>query len=214
MRASQIEPALWKRIAPFLDRALEIEPQAREAWLTELTTLQPEIAHTIRAMLAERDALEARGFLSQSPLHGVATRAGTRVGAYTLERILGRGGMGEVWLARRDDGRFEGNCAIKFLEGSLGWSSRADRFRLEGQVLARLAHPNIARLLDAGTGDDGVPYLALEYVDGVRIDHYCDAQSLSVIDRVRLFVRRDRSGGARAQSPHHSPRSSNPRTYW
>ena len=188
MRASQIEPALWKRIAPFLDRALEVEPQEREAWLIELTTLQPEIAHTIRAMLAERDALDARGFLSQSPLHGVASRAGMRVGAYTLERMLGRGGMGEVWLARRDDGRFEGNCAIKFLEGSVGWSSRVDRFRLEGQVLARLTHPNIARLLDAGTGDDGVPFLALEYIDGVRIDHYCEAQALSVIDRVRLFV--------------------------
>jgi tetratricopeptide (TPR) repeat protein/tRNA A-37 threonylcarbamoyl transferase component Bud32 len=111
-----------------------------------------------------------------------------RVGAYTLDRVIGRGGMGEVWLARRSDGRYEGTCAIKFLEGSLGWSNRAERFRREGQVLARLTHPNIARLLDAGTGEDGVPYLALEYIDGARIDQYCDSQSLSITQRVRLFL--------------------------
>ena len=178
---------MWKRIAPFLDRALEVEPQEREAWLTELTTLQPEIAHTIRAMLAERDALDARGFLSHSPLHGVATRAGMRVGAYTLERMLGRGGMGEVWLARRDDGRFEGNAPSSFWKVQWAVQPRRSVPRWRARY-SRLTHPNIARLLDAGTGDDGVPFLALEYIDGVRIDHYCESQSLTVIDRVRLFV--------------------------
>ena len=187
MHASQIEPALWKRIAPVLDRALEVEPQEREAWLIELTTLQPEIAHTIRAMLAERDALDARGFLSHSPLHGVATRAGMRVGAYTLERMLGRGGMGEVWLARRVDGRFEGNCAIKFLDSSVAQPSLADRFLREGRLLARLEDPNIARLLDAGVTDDGRQFLVLEYVDGERIDHYCESKRLTIGARVRSF---------------------------
>jgi serine/threonine-protein kinase len=96
--------------------------------------------------------------------------------------------MGEVWLARRSDGRFEAECAIKFLDGAVPQEKLAERFRREGRLLARLAHPNIARLLDAGATVDGKQFLALEYVDGERIDRYCDSRGLDVEDRIRLFA--------------------------
>src|SRR5262249_45830512 len=113
---------------------------------------------------------------------------GKRVGAYTVERLLGRGGMGEVWLASRSDGRFEGHCALKFLDSSAVRPKLADRFRHEGRLLARLIHPNIARLLDAGVGEDERPYLVLEYVDGEPIDQYCESHALTLGARVKLFL--------------------------
>jgi serine/threonine-protein kinase len=96
--------------------------------------------------------------------------------------------MGEVWLASRSDGRFEAQCAIKLLDGAVSQEKLAERFRREGRLLARLAHPNIARLLDAGATADGRQFLVLEYVDGDRIDRYCDSQDLDVEARIRLFM--------------------------
>src|SRR5688572_18074743 len=117
-----------------------------------------------------------------------ASLHGRRIGPYQLERELGRGGMGSVWLARRDDGQFEGQVAIKLLTAA--WMGREGeiRFRREGNLLARLNHPNIARLLDAGVTDSGEPYLVLEYVAGRRIDEFCNAAGLGVRDRVKLFL--------------------------
>ncbi|PTT78328.1 hypothetical protein DBR42_23785, partial [Pelomonas sp. HMWF004] len=114
--------------------------------------------------------------------------AGQAIGPYTLERQLGQGGMGTVWLARRADGRFEGQVAVKFLTAGLLGGGDGGRFAREGQILGRLAHPHIARLLDAGVHQANQPYLVLEYVDGQPIDAYCRAQQLSVEARVRLFL--------------------------
>jgi eukaryotic-like serine/threonine-protein kinase len=111
-----------------------------------------------------------------------------RVGSYELERPLGQGGMSSVWLARRVDGRFEGRAAIKFLDLSLVDEQGVERFRQEGQVLARLDHASIARLIDAGVTDDGQPYLVLEYVDGEPLDRWRQSRSLDVRARVRLFL--------------------------
>jgi len=116
------------------------------------------------------------------------TDHGGRIGNYTIERLLGRGGMSEVWLARRSDGRFEAQCAIKLLGARVAQEKLAERFNREGQVLARLAHPNIARLLDAGTTADDKRFLVLEYVDGDRIDRYCESRGLDVDARIRLFL--------------------------
>ncbi|HTE41256.1 MAG TPA: serine/threonine-protein kinase [Steroidobacteraceae bacterium] len=189
-RLGQTHSNDWKRIAPFLDQAMDLEPRERAVWLAELTLSQPEIAATVQKMLLEHEQLNAKGFLEKSPAEQFVqnSRSGLRVGAYVTGRILGRGGMGEVWLAKRDDGRFEGECAIKFLDASFASATLVDRFRREGHLLAKLTHPNIARLLDAGAAEDGTPYLALEYVDGRRIDRYCDERSLSVPERVRLFL--------------------------
>jgi eukaryotic-like serine/threonine-protein kinase len=114
--------------------------------------------------------------------------AGRRIGAYELRRRIGEGGMGEVWLAERVDGRFEQQVAVKLLHAGLVLPSLSERFRREGAILAKLAHPNIARLIDAGLTVDGQPYLVLEHVQGQRIDAACDARRLPVRERVELFL--------------------------
>jgi serine/threonine-protein kinase len=195
MNSPRLDPTTWLQIEGYLDHALDLEPDARETWLAELSNTQPAIARMVRDLVIESEALDARGFLEGSPMDAAglhnplrSPKAGQRAGAYVIERLLGRGGMGEVWLASRSDGRFEGHCAIKFLDGTIEQSTLAERFRREGGLLARLGHPHIARLLDAGTTDDGRQFLAIEYVDGERIDGYCDTHKLDVRQRVRLFL--------------------------
>ena len=113
---------------------------------------------------------------------------GQEIGAYTLISPIGHGGMGTVWLARRSDGRFEGFAAVKLLNASLVGREGEHRFRREGTILARLTHPSIARLIDAGVSPIGQPYLVLEYVRGQHIDRYCDERTLDVPARIRLFL--------------------------
>src|SRR5690348_8975028 len=157
-----------------LDHALDLEPAEREAWLAALRLEQPAQANQLEALLATEAGLDARGFLSgpatPAPAIGLA---GHRMGAYVLERVLGHGGMGTVWRARRCDGRFEGTAAVKVLNLALLDARGIARFQREGSVLARLSHPNIAHLLDAGVTDAGQPYLVLEEVEGERIDRHC-----------------------------------------
>src|SRR6185295_4033290 len=193
MNTAPSDPAAWHHLAPYLDRALDLEPAERERWLTEIAVTEPAVAAELRRFLQEHAELDAKGFLAHSPIVPPAWSAGAdftgrEIGAYKVEALIGRGGMGEVWLASRSDGRFEGRCAIKFLDSHAPQARSADRFRHEGRLLARLAHPNIARLIDAGTTDDGRPYLALEYIDGDRIDKYCQANVPTVEARVRLFL--------------------------
>jgi eukaryotic-like serine/threonine-protein kinase len=112
--------------------------------------------------------------------------ADRRIGPYKLIRELGRGGMGTVWLAARADEQFEKRVALKVVRASD--SEEVLRyFRRERQILAGLEHPNIARLLDGGTTDDGLPYFVMEHVEGVPIDRYCDERKLPVPERLRLF---------------------------
>ncbi len=115
--------------------------------------------------------------------------AGLQIGPYVLERMVGEGGMGSVWLARRADGRFEGRAAVKLLNLSLLSNTGQERFRREGSALARLAHPGIARLLDAGVSDSGQPYLILEYIDGRPLDEYVESNHLTTDERLALFLR-------------------------
>nr|MCU0636670.1 serine/threonine protein kinase [Gemmatimonadaceae bacterium] len=112
-------------------------------------------------------------------LTGHPSLAGQALGAWTLVRPLGRGGMGAVWLAERNDGRFAGRAAVKLLHPSLTEGANAQRFQREGEVLARLTHPNIARLYDAGVTPHGQPYLVLEYIEGERIDEWARARQAS-----------------------------------
>ncbi len=125
---------------------------------------------------------------SAFPPPAAAALAGRSFGAYTLVSLIGQGGMGNVWLARRSDGRFEGTVALKLLNASLVGRAGEERFRREGSILARLADPHIARLLDAGVSSSGQPYLVLEYVEGEPIDRHCDARALGIEARLRLFL--------------------------
>jgi serine/threonine-protein kinase len=110
-----------------------------------------------------------------------------RIGPYRIDSELGRGGMGVVYLAERDDGQFKRQVAIKLIRGGTELSELHRRFEVERQVLASLDHPNIARLLDGGITDDGLPYLVMEYVDGLPIDEYCRSNALEIDERLRLF---------------------------
>jgi serine/threonine-protein kinase len=170
-----------------LDEVLDLPPGERAEWLETLARREPAQAAELSALLADEARLDAIGFLSEGG-HELVSLAGMRIGGYTLERPLGQGGMGTVWLARRTDGRFEGTAAVKLLNLALLDAVGAERFRREGTVLARLSHPHIARLLDAGVSAGGQPYLLLEHVEGERIDAYADAHRLPVEARIRLLL--------------------------
>jgi serine/threonine-protein kinase len=182
---ASIDRERWSELGPLLDHALDLPPLERASWLVELRARSAELASELEAILDGEAEADERGFLA--PALG-AELAGMELGAYTIERPLGRGGMGSVWLARRTDGRFEGVAAVKLLNLSLLGPGGRARFEREGSVLARLSHPNIGRLLDAGVTPAGQPYLVLEHIDGTPIDHYVSERALPTEERLRLFL--------------------------
>jgi eukaryotic-like serine/threonine-protein kinase len=185
------DPERWTVLSPQLDDLLDLPEDARAARLTSLRLQDAALADELAALLAGAQSAHGARFLKQTLRHGALheapSLAGMRLGAYTLEAPLGQGGTGTVWRARRDDGRFEGEVAIKLLHLSLLGQAGAERFSREGNILARLNHPHIARLLDAGLTDGGQPYLVLELVRGERLDKHCASQALSVEQRLALF---------------------------
>lgn len=180
----------WKQLSPRLDELLDLDAGRRRRYLHELRQHDAPLASELEAMLSAADCAEASGFLSgcvRGDEAGAASLIGERIGAYIVEAPMGQGGSGSVWRARRADGRYEGMVAIKLLHLSLMGRLGARRFEHEGAILARLAHPHIARLLDAGVTPGGQPYLVIELVEGERIDHHCDARRLGVDQRLALF---------------------------
>src|SRR5580704_13946717 len=166
-----VTPEQWRSVSAYLDRALELEEPERAEWLAALAQNNPAAAELLSAVLANREHEGFSRFLSGPtpiPLDDIqqATLVGRHVGPYVIEAEIGRGGMGSVWRARRADDRYEGTVAIKFLHASWNGLLGEQRFRSEGQILGRLDHPNIARLIDAGVLDSSHPYLVLEYVEG------------------------------------------------
>jgi serine/threonine-protein kinase len=182
---ASIDRERWSELEPLLDHALDLSQPERESWLSELRTRSAELADELEAILRGEADADERGFLA--PGSG-SELAGMELGAYTIERPLGQGGMGSVWLARRTDGRFQGVAAVKLLNLSLLGPGGRARFEREGSLLARLAHPNIGRLLDAGVTPSGQPYLVLEHIDGKPIDEFVAERSLSIEERLRLFL--------------------------
>jgi serine/threonine-protein kinase len=181
---------IWPRISALLDEVLALAPAQRGGWLDDLERVDAEAARHLASCLEDIESLQHGEFLTgDSPAAPFATTlAGQRIGAYTLERCLGYGGMGAVWQARRDDGRFEGRVAVKLLNAALIGHPAEQRFVREGTLLARLQHPNVAHLLDAGIAAGGQPYLVLEYVEGERIDHYCEQRLPALEQRLELFL--------------------------
>ena len=186
----EIDKARWSRLSPLFDTLLDADEAGRAELLAHLEREDAQLAQDLRALLARHLALMSAPFLDGAAVApgGAATLAGQVVGNYTLERVLGHGGMGSVWLARRSDGRYQGLVAIKFMDLALLARGGVERFEREGSLLAKLTHPNIVRLIDAGVTASGQPYLALEYVEGEAIDDYCEARSLPVAARLRLFL--------------------------
>ena len=185
-----VSPERWRVLSPYLDEALEIPAAQREAWLASIQARDISLAADLRAMLQEHRSLDSARFLEHAVLdpHVPLSLAGEIVGAYRLITPIGQGGSGSVWLAERADGRFKGRAAIKLLNIALIGREGEERFRREGTILARLRHPHIAQLVDAGVSPAGQPYLVLEHVDGQSIDKYCDDRALGIDDRLRLFL--------------------------
>jgi len=172
----------WQILGPLIDRVLDLPPSERSRWIDTLSRQSPTIASEVSSFLAEEGLADRNGFLGETPHPSLE---GLEIGAYRLERPLGRGGMGTVWLARGVDGREDSLAAVKLLSPSLVSAKGEERFRREGSVLARLAHPGIARLIEAGVSAAGHPYLMLEYVEGKPIDVF--AEELSLAQRIVLF---------------------------
>jgi len=181
-----MDPERWQRLSPLLDALFELDEEERERSLRLMREEDPQTADDLEALLLLETDRE--DFLSEplvAPLPG--PRPGVEVGPYRLERMLGEGGMGQVWLGSRADGLYQRRVAIKLLRPGLVDPNLRLRFTRERQILARLAHPHIARLLDAGISADHQPYLALEYIEGEPITDYCRAHKLSLEARLDLF---------------------------
>ena len=171
------------------DQAVSLSPEQRAGFLDRHCT-QPEVRARVDALLAAHDRA-GEGFLGSSASDLAASaigRAGRRLGAYRIVREIGHGGMGAVYLATRADDEFDKEVAIKIVAAPLGGEELIRRFRRERQILAELEHPRIARLIDGGTTDEGLPFLVMELVDGVRIDEYCRRHALDTRARIRLFL--------------------------
>ena len=176
----------WKRLSPLLDALLELHPRERDAALLAHRNDDPALADELERLL--RMEADDATFLSEPVIeHPADAGAGSRIGPYQLQRLLGEGGMGQVWLAARADGLYERQVALKLLRPGLADTSLRQRFDRERDILARFAHPFIARLLDAGIARDGQPYLALEYVEGEPITDYCRRHALPIPARLDLF---------------------------
>ena len=183
----------WQKVEPLLAAGLEMAPAEREAWLAGLDATHSETAPLLRRMLATHERaegareLETVPRLAPLPPWSSAYGPGAMIGPFELLRTLGRGGMGEVWLARQADGRVQREVALKLpLVGGQA-SSWRERFGRERDILAKLEHPHIARLYDAGVTPAGQPWLAMEYVAGVSLSEYVQARTLPVPERLALF---------------------------
>ncbi|MBP6252110.1 MAG: serine/threonine protein kinase, partial [Rubrivivax sp.] len=174
----------WHAVRVLFDAVAELAPADRDARLSE-PALDAAVVAEVRSLLAH--AGETSAFLQQGAAPpAVVERAGQRLGAWRLSGLLGSGGMGDVWLAERADGAYAGEAAIKLLKRGMDTEAVLARFALEQQALARLSHPHIARLLDAGRSDDGLPYFVMDRVHGRPIHEACEGLTLEA--RLALFL--------------------------
>jgi serine/threonine-protein kinase len=191
-----MDAARWTQVQTLFDAALERPPHERDAFLQTACADDPALLADVRSLLAadadphpllESIALDAFALPGDLLPAGIVPSEGERIGPYRLVAPLGQGGMGAVFLAARADGQFEQQVALKLIRSGVASAPIVQRFESERQILARLNHPNIARLLDGGVTDDGQPYFAMEYVEGLPLDTYCTAHTCSVESRVRLI---------------------------
>jgi eukaryotic-like serine/threonine-protein kinase len=168
-------------------------PEEQQARYVAAQTDDPQLEREVLSLLTHHrlaepffaDVFESAAASLEQALE---LNPGARLGAYTIEGTLGRGGMGAVYLAKRADGAFEHDVAIKVVRVSNALPHLRERFRQERQILARLNHPNVARLLDGGETDGGLLYFVLEYVRGQDIVRYCESRSLTLIARLQIFL--------------------------
>lgn len=196
MKSLPCPPARWPAFSRLLDEAMALPPGRRAAWLAALGPEDADLHAALGKVLAALASAEAAPEFLSSPASKAPTtghaaaglQAGMQVGPYELLHELGRGGMGEVWLARRVDGAYQREVALKLPHAHLLAGAVRERFLRERDILASLSHPHIARFYDAGLSATGQPYLALEAVEGLPITRWADEQRLGLTARLALFL--------------------------
>jgi serine/threonine protein kinase/tetratricopeptide (TPR) repeat protein len=194
-----MSPERWQHVKRLFHEVLEIEPTRRSAALATLAREDAALRCDVESLLAAHDSdpafIEpADGFDDRSGVAAPLPEPGAHIGPYRLTALIAVGGMGAVYRAQRDDAAFEKEVAIKLIRPAgaardrTSWGEHLARFQQERRTLALLDHPNIARLLDGGTTDDGTPYLVMDFIEGLSIAGYCDERRLSTPLRLRLFV--------------------------
>ena len=185
-------PERWQTIKGVLAEALEIEPPMRSDFLTEACGGDDELRSEVESLLDvesnQIESLEVSAYISLYANNG-QPKPGDRIDRYEIVREIAVGGMGSVFLAKRIDGAFDQNVALKLIKAGMDSESIIRRFFTERQILASLKHPNIAQLMDGGTTDKGQPFIVMEYVAGVTIKDFVDANSLDLNARLELFCR-------------------------
>ncbi len=184
----------WSKVSEILLDCLEVETSERQTYLDNLN-LSPKIREEVEKYLAFEENVEgslnfsavefSQGFFDDELSESSAI--GQSFGVYRVVQELGYGGMGAVYLAERTDGKFSQRVALKLLKREMNTAALRRRFQQEREILASLEHPNIARLLDAGTTEDKIPYIAMEYIEGLPIDDFCNKQNLDLSQRLELF---------------------------
>ncbi|HEY0172396.1 MAG TPA: protein kinase [Pyrinomonadaceae bacterium] len=206
-------PERWKQVEGVFDAAMDLAPEEREAYLAGACADDAELRRQVEMLI--RSDEQAGAFIEEPAVAGVigetargavagafdaaafdagvydeaAPFIGRRIGSYRIVRELGRGGMGAVYLAVRADDEFQKRVAIKLVKRGMDTDFILRRFRQERQILASLDHTYIARLMDGGTTDDGLPYFVMEYIEGLPVNQFCDAHKLSTPERLRLFLK-------------------------
>lgn len=185
-------PERMEQIGEILEKALALDPEKRGKYLDAHCANDSELRSEVESLLASHERAGSSFLNAPAAVPGEnAVRSfvqpGRRIGPYLVEKKIGHGGMGEVFSAVRADGQYEKKVAIKLVRSGYDTESILERFRNERQILASLDHPNIGRLLDGGTTDEGIPYLVMELVEGAPIDDYCDQRKLNITARLQLF---------------------------
>ena len=192
---SQLTPERWQQVKSIFAELVEMSSHERSAFLDTACGDDADLRIQVEELLSGHEATSVEA-LEKAPLTNIAVAlghqlrqsvVGCRIGAYRIEAEIAHGGMGTVYRAVRADDEYQKRVAIKLMDRGTLSRRGAELFRHERQILARLEHPNIARLLDGGTSEDGSPYLVMEYVEGQAITHYCDVHRLTVEDRLRLL---------------------------
>jgi serine/threonine protein kinase len=179
----------WTRVKQLFGQAVELEAAARAEFLDAACASEAELRQEVESLIASHVAAEAAALFELPAASGLVAEPsweGRRIGPYRVLAEIGRGGMGTVFRAVRDDDQYRKAVAIKLVKGDLDAPLR-HRFEAERQILAGLEHPGIAHLLDGGTTEDGLPYLVMDYVEGEPITDYAEKRQLPVAARLRLF---------------------------
>jgi TolB-like protein/Flp pilus assembly protein TadD/tRNA A-37 threonylcarbamoyl transferase component Bud32 len=190
-------PERWRQVEEIFQAALDLSPGERTRYVSEVCAQDTELKRDVEVLLSQYDSAAE---LLEEPLYGNTELSvlesfieekdpmiGRRLGAYRIEREIGRGGMGAVYEASRADNEFNKRAAIKLVKRGMDTDFILRRFRKERQILAALDHPHIGGLLDGGTTEDGLPYFVMEYIEGQPLYTYCDNHRLNITERLKLF---------------------------